>query len=173
MNETLYNDSNFVLKSLTFGAVVALAITTGKTDNTSVTAFRIVYIGLFVIMLFKAMISCSRIKIDVNDDAKLSKIFKIIFPFLPILLIIFFIMIILFRYYDRITEGKVSDYYTSFMNLTSLLMAIQFYVIFKEITANNIYLTKKMASILRLLGILSSLSVIIVYIVLKFYITDC
>ena len=173
MDETEYNRAHWFLISGTFGAGFAIAVTTGKTDDTSVKGFRFAYILLFCIMLFKAMISCSRIKIDVNDDSKLSKIFKIIFPFLPILLIIFFIMIILFRYYDRITEGKVSDYYTSFMNLTSLLMVIQFYIIFKEITANNIYLTKKMASILKLLGILSTLSVIIVYIVLKFYITDC
>jgi hypothetical protein len=173
MDEPEYNKANWVLISATFGSVLAIAVTTGKTDETSVNGFRFAYIALFCIMLSKAILSCSRIKIDSNDSSKFSKIFQIIFPFLPILSIIFFIMIILFRYYDRITEGKVSDYYTSFMNLTSLLMIIQFYVIFKEITATNLYLSKKIASMLRLLGILATLSVITVYIVLKFYVTDC
>jgi len=173
MDETGYNRANLGLISGTFGAVAAIAITTGKTDDTSVNGFRVAYIALFVIMLSKAIISCSRINIDNTDSSKFSKIFQIIFPFLPILSIIFFILIILFKYYDKITEGKVSDYYTSFMNLTSFLMIIQFYLIFKEITATNLYLSKKIASMLRLLGILSLLSVIIVHIVLKFYVTDC
>jgi hypothetical protein len=54
-----------------------------------------------------------------------------------------------------------------------LLIMIQVYVIFKELTATNLFLSKKIASMLRLLGILAFLSVITVHIVLKFYVTDC
>ena len=37
------------------------------------------------------------------------------FPLLAILAVILWILAIVFLYYDRITGGKVSDYYSSFM----------------------------------------------------------
>lgn len=173
LDEPAYNKANYVLIFFGVFSLVLILGTMGKTDETSVKAFRAGYIAAFVVLLFKAMISCSRIKIETNDESKFSKIIQIIFPFVPILSIIFFIMIILFRHYDKIIQGQVSDYYTSFINLASLLIILQVILIFKEITANNLFLPKKMASIIRLLGLLSLLSVITVHIVLKYYVTDC
>jgi hypothetical protein len=173
LDEPAYNRVNY---GLIFAAVFSLGlilVSMGKTDEGSVKAFRLGYIVAFIMLLFKAMISCSRIKIDPNDNSKFSKIIQIVFPFVPILSIIFMIMMILFRHYDKITQGQVSDYYTSFINLASVLIILQISLIFKEITATNLYLPKKMASIIRLLGLLSLLSVITVHIVLKYYVTDC
>jgi hypothetical protein len=76
-------------------------------------------------------------------------------------------------YYDRITEGKVSDYYTSFMNIASVMLLIQIYMIFSETSDKTPPLSLKTYSLLRMLAVLSALSVITVSIVLKFYITDC
>lgn len=173
LDEPAYIIANYILIFLGVFSLVLILGTMGKTDENSVKAFRAGYIAAFVVLLFKAMISCSRIKIETNDESKFSKIIQIIFPFVPILSIIFFIMIILFRHYDKIIQGQVSDYYTSFINLASLLIILQVILIFKEITANNLFLPKKMASIIRLLGLLSLLSVITVHIVLKYYVTDC
>lgn len=173
MDESAYTRIHNSLIAATVGAFVLIAATMGKTDNTSVRGFQIGYIVLFCIMLFKAIVSCSRIHIDKNDDSKISKIIQIIYPFFPILTIIFFIMILLNNNYDKITEGNISDYYTSFINLASILIFIQVILIFKELTPTNLYLSKKMTAMLRLLGTLTLFSVITVHIVLKYYITDC
>jgi len=172
-DEPIYNTVNAGLIFLAVFSLGLILVNMGKTDEGSVKAFRFGYIVAFIMLLFKAMISCSRIKIDPNDNSKFSKIIQIVFPFVPILSIIFMIMVILFRHYDKITQGNVSDYYTSFIILASLLIILQISLIFKEITATNLYLPKKMASIIRLLGLLSLFSVIIVHIVLKYYVTDC
>jgi hypothetical protein len=173
MDEKQYNMLNYGLGTAAVGSGVVIIGLSAKTDENSVTAFRVLYTVLFCIMLAKSVISCSRSNIDDSDSSKFSKIIQIIYPFLPILSIIFIIMVILHKYYDRIVGGNVSDYYTSFMFLASLLIMIQVYVIFKELTATNLFLSKKIASMLRLLGILAFLSVITVHIVLKFYVTDC
>jgi cytochrome bd-type quinol oxidase subunit 2 len=171
MDESAYTRIHNSLIAATVGAFVLIAATMGKTDNTSVRGFQIGYIVLFCIMLFKAIVSCSRI--DKNDSSKISNIIQIINPFLYVLTIIFFIMILLNNNYDKITEGNISDYYTSFINLASILIFIQVILIFKELTPTNLYLSKKMATMIRLLGLLALISVITVHIVLKYYITDC
>ena len=38
---------------------------------------------------------------------------------------------------DKIIENKVSDYYTSFINITSLLVYIQVYVLISELTEKS------------------------------------
>lgn len=163
--------NNFLIMGVCAGAVL-LGISRGKTDNTSVNALRWGYIVLFFVMLFKSMIVGSRVKINPNDEFKYSKMIRLIYPFLPILTILFIIMILLYKFYDRITGGKVSDYYTSFMNLTSILIMIQFGIIFKELTETKLILNEKSISVLKILALLTFLSVTTIYIVLKFYVTD-
>jgi hypothetical protein len=169
---SLYKKENIFLIMGLSAAAVLLVISRGKTDNTSVAALRIAYILLFLVMVFKAIFVCSRVKINPNDEFKYSKMIRLIYPFLPILTILFIIMILLFKFYDRITGGKVSDYYTSFMNLTSILIMIQFIIIFKELTESKLTLNEKTTSVLKLLALLTLISVTIIYIVLKFYVTD-
>lgn len=95
------------------------------------------------------------------------------FPFLSILAVILWILILVSLYYDRITGGKVSDYYTSFMNIASIMLLIQIYMIFNEVGDKTPPLSLKTYKLLRLLAVLAGLSVLTVYIVLRFYVTDC
>jgi hypothetical protein len=59
------------------------------------------------------------------------------------------------------------------MRLASFMIAIQIYMIFSEKGEKMPPLSKQTYSILRFLAVLTSLSVITVGIVLKFYVTDC
>jgi hypothetical protein len=98
------------------------------------------------------------------------------YPFLAVMVIIMWVLVLLYKYYDKIIGNKVSDYYTSFMNITSILLFIQIYVLVSEITEKSFAsfsLTPKMASMLRLFALLNAISVITLAIVLKYYTTDC
>jgi hypothetical protein len=116
-------------------------------------------------------------KLDLSSyGSTMSKILNFMmmfFPFLAILAVILWILVIISIYYDRITGGKVSDYYTSFMNIASFMILIQIYMIFSESNNKAQPISLKTYSILRMLSVLASLSVITVYVVLKFYVTDC
>ena len=161
-------NTNYFLYSCLAGFGLAIILTSGKTDKTSVTTFQVAYSVLFFVICFKTAIIGSKLNFD-NFIAFL----VMIFPFLTILAVILWILILVFLYYDRITEGKVSDYYTSFMNIASAILLIQIYMIFSEVSDKTPPLSSKTYSILRLLSVLAGLSVITVSIVLKFYVTDC
>ena len=90
--------------------------------------------------------------------------------------VISYVCVLLNNYFDKITENKVSDYYTSFINITSILLGIQIYVLLNEITESsfkNFELSRKMAGMLRVFGFLNVISVITLQIILKYYTTDC
>lgn len=173
----LYQGLDIALSSSGIGAgliVIAIAIS-GKTDKTSITALQLAYSVLFFVVCFKTVLMGS--KADFSNSISLtSKVINFLvmfFPFLPILAVILWILILITLYYDRITEGKVSDYYTSFMNIASFILLIQIYMIFSESTNKTPQLSLKTYSLLRLLSVLAGLSVITASIVLKFYVTDC
>lgn len=97
-------------------------------------------------------------------------------PFIVMMLVISYVCVLLWHNFDKITANKVSDYYTSFINLTSFLLFIQIYVLTNEITEStlkNFELSRKMVAMLRLFGFLNVISVITLQIILKYYTTDC
>jgi hypothetical protein len=164
-------------------AAFVIYITMGLTDPTALAAFRASYI--IVLTMFISM--CALIVSNINFSGQeysgfagffkmLIKLLKTIFPFVTIIVVILWILILLYKYYDRITENKVSDYYTTFINLTSFLLFIQIYILTNEITEKsfiNFSLKPKVAALLKLLGLLDVLSAITLGVVLKYYITDC
>jgi hypothetical protein len=165
------------LYSLIVGSGIVVFLTTGQTDSTSVAAFR----GAYMILLCVFIFMCVLVGIHANfsDSSILMKIFKfmyLFYPFLAVMIIIMWVLVLLYKYDDKITENKVSDYYTSFINITSILLFIQIYVLVSEITEKtfaNFSLPPKMASMSRLFALLNAISVITLSIVLKYYTTDC
>jgi hypothetical protein len=165
------------LYSLIVGSGIVIFMTTGQTDSTSVNAFRSAYMILLCVFIF----ICVLIGLNTNfgDSSIPMKVFKfmyLFYPFLAVMVIILWILVLLYKYYDKIIGNKVSDYYTSFMNVTSILLFIQIYVLISEITDKSFggfSLSPKMASMLRLFALLNGISVITLGIVLKYYTTDC
>jgi len=174
MDKQLFQNLDFFLYSLAIGCGLAVLLTSGQSNKTAVTAFQVAYTILFCVVCYKTVIT--GLKVNFSDtQSTMSKIMAFalaFYPFIAVLVVILWILILVFKYNDRITGGKVSDYYSSFMNVTSILLLIQIYVIFSE-TDKNPTLSPKSASMLRLFAVLSSLSVITVNIILKFYVTDC
>lgn len=175
MDKQLYQNLDAFLYSLVAGSGLIIILTSGKTDASSVTAFQVAYSLLFCAICYKTVIMGSMLDLSIYGStmSKILNFMMLFFPLLAILAVILWILVILFLYYDRITGGNVSDYYTSFMNIASFMILIQVYMIFSEANNKNPPISLKTYSILRMLSVLSSLSVITVYIVLKFYVTDC
>ena len=174
MDKQLYQNLDAFLYSLVAGSGLVVILTSGKSDKGAVTAFQVAYSILFCVVCYKTALIGS--KINLGNDGMMAKIMNftiMFFPFLSILTVIMWILVLVFMYYDRITGGKVSDYYTSFMNIASIMLLIQIYMIFTEPTDKTPPLSLKTYSMLRMLAVLSGLSVITVSIVLKFYVTDC
>jgi hypothetical protein len=85
------------------------------------------------------------------------------------------IMYYLIAYYENIAKGEVSSYYSSFMTLSTLLLAIQMGVIMKSIYQRQDIarlFTNTTYSMLVLFGLLNALVVITMGIVLRFYTTQ-
>ena len=175
MDKQLYQNLDAFLYSLVAGSGLVVILTSGKTDKGAVTAFQVAYSILFCVVCYKTVLTGSKINLS-QSEGMISKVMNFIimfFPFLSILAVILWILILVSLYYDRITGGKVSDYYTSFMNIASVMLLIQIYMIFSEVGDKTPPLSLKTYSLLRMLAVLAGLSVITVSIVLRFYVTDC
>lgn len=157
-----------LLSALIVSSSIVIFITTCLTNITSLLALKISYIIILISLVF--------IIILIGKSLTLLKMLLKFFPiFIPIFVSISYIIYLLFNYGDRISENKVSDYYSTFMNLTNLLLGIQIYILLSEITIKsfeNFNLTPKLLSILKLFSVLTIISGITLGIILKYYNTD-
>lgn len=175
MDKQLYQNLDFGLYSLAVVLSPIIVFIAGKTDKSSVTALLVFYSILFWVICFKTGLIGSKLDFSSYGSiiSKAMNFVLIFFPFLSLLAVILWILVLVGLYYDRIIEGRVSDYYISFMHLASFIIVIQIYMIFSENNDKMPPLSKQTYSILRFLSVLSALAVITVGIVLKFYVTDC
>jgi hypothetical protein len=97
-------------------------------------------------------------------------------PFLLMLGVIAFILYLMIKYKSNILDNHVSNGYNSFSNINIILILIQLYIVYTNITSENFEKTGKMSkvtsSIVYLLGVLSAISSIILYTILKYFTTD-
>ena len=76
----------------------------------------------------------------------------------------------------NIIDNRVSGGYYSFSNITALLIFVQLYIIYTNVFSDKFQNTGKIdkvtSSLIYLLGVLSSMSTAVLYIILKYYTTD-
>ena len=177
MDAQLTKNMNSFLYSMLMGSGIVVLMTSGQTDSTSLIAFRSAYMVILCVFIFLCVLIGSNA--NFGDSGLFTKIKSFIFlfyPFLTVMMVILWILVLLYKYYDKIIENKVSDYYTSFINTTIILLFIQIYVLVNELISNpstSFSLAPKTAAMLRLFGLLNGISVITLGIILKFYTTDC
>ena len=156
------------LYALIVGSSIVIFMTSGSIDITSINALKVSYIIILISLIFIITLIGKSLTI-VN---MLLKFFPI---FIPIFVSIGYIIYLLFEYSDKISGNEVSDYYSTFMNLTNLLLFIQISILLSEITIKsfeNFDLTPKILSILKLFTVLTTVSGITLGIILKYYTTD-
>jgi len=133
---------------------------------------------ILAIMMILIILFNNILKITANDSS-----FQILYsilitsgPFILILGVISFVLYLLINYKDNIIKGHIASSYHSFSNIIVMLLLIQLYLVYTNISTEKFEMTGKMSrvtsSIIYLLGVLTSISSIILYIILKYYSTD-
>ena len=97
-------------------------------------------------------------------------------PFLLMLAVIAFILYLIIKYKKLITSQHISPYYYSFSNIAILLLLVQLYLVYTNISSPQFEstgkITKVTTSLLYLLGVLEAICSIILFTILKYFNTD-
>lgn len=168
-----------IYKACIFAAAISFIIGFFTGSNTSLGAYIAGYSVLTLGVLMILVILFSNIlRVTVNDS-----IFKIIYsilmtagPFILILGIIGFVLYLLINYKNNIISGHIAPSYNSFSNIIIMLLLIQMYLVYSNIGSERFQVTGKMSKvtsgIIYLLGVITAISSIILYTILKYYSTD-
>ena len=168
-----------IYKAFIFGSAIAFIIsyfTTGNNYyNSVISGYIILTMGIVMII---TMLITKVLEIQPNGSTSqiaLSVIMKL-GPFLLMLFIIGFTLYLLINYKTPISEGKVSTSYNIFSNITLILIILQIYLIYTNMDKQEFKTNGNISSIttglLYLLGVLSSISTIIIYVILKYFRAD-
>ena len=92
------------------------------------------------------------------------------------LAVIAFILYLIIKYKTLITSQHISPYYYSFSNIAILLLLVQLYIVYTNISSPQFESTGKITkvtnSLLYLLGVLEAICSIILFTILKYFNTD-
>jgi hypothetical protein len=168
-----------IYKAFIIATVVCFLIsffTTGEASFGSlVTAYSTLTLGIILILLklFKNVLKTT------EGQGILKTIYEIFVtsgPIILLLMIVGFIMFIIINYKTLITSGHVSKSYFSFLNITTLLILLQIYLLFTNIESIKFQttgkLTKITSGILYLLSIITTACSITIFTILKYFTTD-
>lgn len=173
ISEDVYRTLIGIPYSLGFASIIIILFTTGATNPNEVYALLYSYIILSCSIMFLFGLLWN--KIDREGISTFSKLMTL-FPFIMIMVITFGIPFFLYLHFDRITKG-VSNYYTLFLNISTMITIVQIWMFFKAINdkyfQSNNALNPKTFSVLSLLGTLNLIVCITLGVVVKYYATDC
>jgi hypothetical protein len=97
-------------------------------------------------------------------------------PFILILAVIGFILYLIISYKNLIIDEHVSKSYYTFSNIAIVLLLLQLYIVYTNISTERFESTGKISkltsSLVYLLGVLTSMCSLILYTILKYYTTD-
>ena len=96
---------------------------------------------------------------------------------LPVLIISGLLVFYLSKYFDKISKGEVSSYYSSFSVLSIIFLFTQVTIIFSSMfdalkNSNEKLFSKNTSTLLRLFGVINMLIVLTIGVILQFYSTD-
>lgn len=156
-----------VLFSIIIASCIIIIITTNITDINGLSALMGGYSGLLLGMLFIIIL---------NLLFKQSTYFDMI-PLLMIIIIVVLLLTYLYLYFEIISSGEVSSYYSSFSLLSTIFLFTQLIIIFGAIYGKNESDGSKLFTdtIFSLLGLFNVINIIIVLtigVILKFYSTQ-
>ena len=154
-----------------FAVIVAsciiIIITTNATDSNGLSALLGGYSGLMLGILFVMILNLVFTKTTYLE----------MFPVLMVLIISGLLIFYLSKYFDKISKGEVSSYYSSFSLLSTIFLFTQLIIIFNSIfnvskSQNEKLFSNKTFALLRLFGVINLLIVVTIGIILQFYSTQ-
>lgn len=156
----------FIIHFFTAGNISLGSVTTG---------YVILIISIFMILIKLT----ERILNTGNANSSTQRLLSIILtisPFMLLLIVISFMLYTIINHYQNIAIGHVSQGYYTFSNISIILIIIQIGLIYRILNSANYVQTgevsKVSSSLILLLGTLTSISSIILYIILTFFTTD-
>lgn len=173
-----------IYKAFIISAIISFVIgffSEGKVSLGSyITGYSVLILGIMMILL---ILFNSTMKITEGqgfygyyDKILYTGVFAQAGPFLLMLGVIAFILYLMITYKSIILQGHVANGYHSFSNINVILILIQLYIVYTNITSDSFEKTGKMSkvtsSIIYLLGVLSAISSIILYTILRYFTTD-
>lgn len=163
---------NYMIYGIIIGSAIVILMTTGARGHNAFLAFINAYRALLCSLIFMFSLIWYR-----ANGVSFYRLAISLFPFIMLMGIIIWLLVLLHKYDDRITGDKVSDYYVSFVNMSTILTLIQLAIIVNSVTdsyfENNRSIQPKTFSMLMLLGIINFIMVITLGVILKSYVTDC
>ena len=168
-----------IYKALIIASVIGFVISFASEGSISLDAmlagYSVLVLGIMMILLilFTKMF-------EVTQNQSTFQIIWTIFmtsgPFLLMCSIIGFILYLIIKYKDQISENHISHSYHTFSNITIILLLLQIYMVYTNISTKEFEtsgkISKVTSSIIYLLGVLTGLCSMILYIILKFFRTD-
>jgi hypothetical protein len=168
-----------IYKAFIISAIISFVIgffSEGKVSLGSyITGYSVLILGIMMILL---ILFNSIMKITEGQS-----IFQILYtilltagPFLLMLGVIAFILYLMITYKSIILQDHVANGYHSFSNINIILILIQLYIVYTNISSDSFEKTGKMSkvtsSVVYLLGVLSAITSIILYTILRYFTTD-
>ena len=168
-----------IYKAFIISAIISFVIgffSEGKVSLGSyITGYSVLILGIMMILL---ILFNSIMKIT-EGQSILQILYTILLtagPFLLMLGVIAFILYLMITYKSIILEGHVANGYHSFSNINIILILIQLYIVYTNISSDSFEKTGKMSkvtsSMVYLLGVLSTITSIILYTILRYFTTD-
>ena len=175
-----------IYKAFIISAIISFVIGFFSEGNVSlgsyITGYSVLILGIMMILLI-LFNSTMRITEGQSNNGIYGIYDKILYaillpagPFLLMLGVIAFILYLMIKYKPIILQDHVANGYHSFSNITVILILIQLYIVYTNITSDSFEKTGKISkvtsSLIYLLGVLSAISSIILYTILKYFTTD-
>lgn len=168
-----------VYKAFIISAVIAfitgIFVQPETAANAYITGYSMLTLGIMLILiqLFNKISSFSQQMTSVQTS---QLIFATTLPFITILGVIIFMLYILIKYNNNIISGHISPNYTTFSNINVILLLLQLYIMYNNMSTSTFEITGKLSklttSIIYLISTLTGISSFIIYIILKYYSTD-
>ena len=163
-----------IYKGFIISGVIAFIVGIFSSGSVSIDAYITGYSALILGIMMILTILFNNI-LRVNDgQSTFQLIFTILLatgPFMLMLGVIAFILYLMIKYKNNIIDDHVSPSYNSFSNITIILLLIQLYIVYTNISTPKFEETGKMSkvtsSIIYLLGVLSAISSIIIFTILN------
>jgi len=168
-----------IYKGFIISAIISFVIGFFSEGNVSlgsyITGYSVLILGIMMILL---ILFNSIMKIT-EGQSILQILYTILLtagPFLLMLGVITFILYLMITYKSIILQDHVANGYHSFSNINIILILIQLYIVYTNISSDSFEKTGKISkvtsSIIYLLGILSAITSIILYTILRYFTTD-
>ena len=159
-----------IYKAFIISAIISFVIGFFSEGNVSlgsyITGYSVLILGIMMILL---ILFNSIMKIT-EGQSILQVLYTILLtagPFLLMLGVIAFVLYLMITYKSIILEDHVANGYHSFTNINIILILIQLYIVYTNISSDSFEKTGKMSkvtsSMIYLLGVLSAITSIILY----------